>query len=58
MVPVALGEQQEGAALLPIGLGQGACLRLDRITEFPALAVQAFAFPGELEGLLRVIRGQ
>ena len=48
MVPVGLGQQQEGTFLVAVGLHQGHGLRLNRLTQFPALAVVALTGPGQL----------
>ena len=58
VVPVALCQQQERAALLPISLHQGPGLRLDGIAELTALAVQALALAGQLQGALLIRGGQ
>ena len=58
VVPVALGQQQEGAALGAIGLQQGQGLGFDRLAEVAPLAVQGLAFAGQCQRLLAIGTGE
>ncbi|MFM7454672.1 MAG: hypothetical protein ACKO1V_12030 [Cyanobium sp.] len=48
MVPVVLGEQDEGWAPFTVGLEQRQGLGLDRLTQIAALAVEGLALPRQL----------
>ncbi len=55
---MALGEQQEGAALIAVRLHQCPRLRFDGITEVAALAVELLALPRQLQGFVFIGCGE
>ena len=58
VVPVVLGEQDEGWAPFSVGLEQRQGLGLDRLTQIAALAVEGLALPRQLQGPLAIGGGE
>ena len=58
VVPMVLGQQQEGRPAWTIGLQQGQGLGLNGAAELASLPVQGFTLAGQGQGPIRILRGE